>query len=53
MSAEQKQALFDNTARALAGVSTPIQRLHIEHCTKADPEYGSGVLQALAAHKQP
>jgi catalase len=47
MSAEQKQALFDNTARAMAGVSEPIKRLHIEHCTKADPAYGQGVAAAM------
>jgi catalase len=49
MSASQKQALFDNTARALVGVSKAIQRLHIEHCTMADPEYGAGVERAIAA----
>lgn len=47
MSPEQKQALFDNTARAMAGVSEPIQKLHIEHCTKADPAYGQGVAAAI------
>jgi catalase len=47
MSPEQKQALFDNTARAMAGVSDPIQKLHIEHCTKADPAYGQGVAAAI------
>jgi catalase len=47
MSTSQKQALFDNTARSLAGVSEPIQKLHIEHCTKADPAYGQGVAAAL------
>ncbi|CAG4901694.1 catalase [Paraburkholderia gardini] len=49
MSAEQKQTLFDNTARAIAGVSKPIQALHIEHCTKADPAYGAGVAKAIQA----
>ncbi|SIT36795.1 catalase (hydroperoxidase II) [Paraburkholderia piptadeniae] len=52
MSAEQKQALFDNTARSLAGVSEPIQKLHIEHCTKADPAYGKGVTAALESIKK-
>jgi catalase len=47
MSDTQKQALFDNTARSLNGVSEPIQKLHIEHCTKADPAYGQGVAAAL------
>jgi catalase len=49
MSDAQKQVLFDNTARAIAGVSKPIQQLHIEHCTKADPAYGAGVAKAIAA----
>ncbi|MEX3932293.1 catalase [Paraburkholderia phymatum] len=52
MSAEQKQALFDNTARSLAGVSEPVQKLHIEHCTKADPAYGQGVAAALDSVKK-
>ncbi|MEM5433910.1 catalase [Paraburkholderia diazotrophica] len=52
MTAEQKQALFDNTARSLAGVSEPIQKLHIEHCTKADPAYGQGVAAALESAKK-
>jgi len=47
MSDTQKQALFGNTARALAGVSKPIQSLHIKHCTEADPAYGRGVAEAL------
>ena len=51
MSDTQKQALFGNTARALAGVSEPIQKLHIEHCTKADPAYGQGVTAALESQR--
>ncbi len=47
MNAEQKQALFDNTARSLQGVSAPIILLHIEHCAMADPEYGAGVAAAV------
>jgi catalase len=49
MSPAQKQALFDNTARAIKGVSKAIQQLHIEHCRKADPAYGEGVERAIAA----
>jgi catalase len=48
MKGEQQQTLFDNTARALSGVSRPIQQLHVEHCTKADPAYGAGVSNAIA-----
>jgi catalase len=49
MSDAQKQALFENTARAIAGVSKPVQQLHIEHCRLADPAYGAGVAAAIEA----
>jgi catalase len=47
MSAAQKQALFENTARAIHGVSRPVQALHVKHCELADPEYGRGVAAAI------
>ncbi|CDM25802.1 Catalase [Castellaniella defragrans 65Phen] len=47
MTPEQQQALFDNTARAIAGVTPDVQALHIEHCTQADPAYGAGVAAAI------
>jgi catalase len=47
MNEEQQQALFYNTARAIAGVSKDIQQLHIDHCTQADPAYGAGVAAAI------
>ncbi|SDC54451.1 catalase [Cupriavidus sp. YR651] len=47
MSPQEKQALFENTARALAGVSQHIQERHIDNCSKADPAYGAGVERAL------
>ncbi|MER1966961.1 catalase [Castellaniella sp. GW247-6E4] len=49
MSPEQQQALFDNTARAIAGVSKDVQDQHVEHCTQADPAYGAGVAAAIKA----
>ncbi|CAB3804794.1 catalase [Paraburkholderia fynbosensis] len=52
MTAEQQQMLFDNTARAITGVSKPIQQRHIEHCTKADPTYGAGVAKAIQAAEE-
>lgn len=52
MSPEQQQLLFDNTARAIAGVSKPVQQRHIDHCTQADPAYGEGVAKAILAHQQ-
>jgi catalase len=47
MTPVQQQALFDNTARGMVGVSAPVKKPHIEHCTKADPAYGAGVAKAL------
>jgi catalase len=47
MTPAQKQALFDNTARALLGVSKPIVDLHVQHCSLADPAYGKGVADAI------
>ncbi|AEC21468.1 catalase [Pusillimonas sp. T7-7] len=49
MNDEQKQALFNNTARAIAGVSKDVQDRHIDHCTQADPAYGAGVAAAIKA----
>ncbi|MEM5294454.1 catalase [Burkholderia sp. JPY481] len=49
MSPAQQKALFENTARAMRGVSRPVRELHIAHCTKADPLYGTGVRNALEA----
>ena len=47
MTPEQQEALFGNTARAMAGVPKDIQLRHIHHCAKADPAYGAGVAKAL------
>jgi catalase len=48
MNATQRQALFDNTARAMKGVSETVRARHIGNCNQADPEYGAGVAAALA-----
>ncbi|MEC2159217.1 catalase [Virgibacillus halodenitrificans] len=47
MDAEQKQLLFENTARNMRGVDKHIKLRHINHCYKADPAYGEGVANAL------
>lgn len=47
MSAAQKQALFENTARAIGPARLEIQHRHIRNCSKADPAYGAGVPNAL------
>lgn len=49
---EKQQLLFENTARAIHGVSKPVQQRHIYHCTQADPAYGAGVAAAIAALEQ-
>ncbi len=48
MNAEQKQALFDNTARALGDALDFIKERHINNCNQVDPAYGQGIKDALA-----
>ncbi|MGK5073340.1 catalase [Janthinobacterium sp. ZB1P44] len=48
MTAQQQQALFDNTARAIAGASEQVKQRHIGNCTLCDPAYGAGVAEAIA-----
>jgi catalase len=48
MNAEQRQILFDNTARQIGGAARHIQERHVANCAKADPAYGAGVAEALA-----
>jgi catalase len=47
MNGNQRQTLFDNTARAIGAAAVHIQERHIANCTKADPEYGAGVAATL------
>ncbi|PMM16741.1 catalase [Vibrio breoganii] len=47
MSEDEKQRLFDNTARAMDGVSTPIKHKHITHALHADVAYGEGLAKAM------
>ncbi len=51
MSDEQKQALFENTARAIDGAEEIVVQRHIDNCTQCDPAYGEGVAKAIAALK--
>lgn len=48
MSPGQRQALYDNTARALGDASAEVKERHIANCGRADVAYGEGVRQALA-----
>lgn len=45
--ADEKERLFANTARAMAGVPDTIRILHAAHCWLADKAYGEGVAKAL------
>jgi catalase len=47
MSPEQQRVLFENTARAMRGVSAEVKARHVANCAKADPAYGEGVRAAL------
>ena len=47
MSAEQQQALFDNTARAMGDAPREVKIRHIGNCMKAHADYGKGVADAL------
>ncbi|HWK51214.1 MAG TPA: catalase-related domain-containing protein, partial [Steroidobacter sp.] len=48
MNPAQRRLLFENTARAVGGAALHIQERHIANCTKADPQYGEGVREALS-----
>ncbi|MFZ0890489.1 MAG: catalase [Candidatus Binataceae bacterium] len=43
----QKEGLFANTARAMAGVPKEIVLRWIAHCAKADLDYGNGIAKRL------
>ncbi len=47
MNAEQQEALFGNTGRAMGDAPKEIKIRHIGNCMKADPAYGRGVAKAL------
>lgn len=47
MTADQKQQLFDNTARSISPARIEIKHRHINNCRKADIAYAQGVADAL------
>jgi len=47
MKPDERQRLFENTARALGDAPDEIKRRHIDNCAKADQAYGAGVARAL------
>jgi catalase len=49
MTEEQRQVLFDNTARSINGARKETVERHIANCGQADPAYGAGVRKACEA----
>ena len=47
-SPEERQRLFENTARAIKGASQSVVQRHIDNCTMCHPAYGEGVAEAIA-----
>jgi catalase len=47
MKPDEKQRLFENTARAIGPASQEVRQRHIDNCTKADAAYGAGVAAAI------
>jgi catalase len=52
MDGDQRRLLFANTARAMGDSPPEIKLRHVDHCAKADPDYGRGVGEALGASGQ-
>jgi len=48
MNDEQRQALFDNTARDIAPASQEVIDRHLANCEACHPDYAAGVRSALA-----
>ncbi len=48
MTDAQKQVLYENTARNMGDSTVQIKHRWIDHCYRADPDYGAGVAKALA-----
>ena len=51
MTPEQRQTLFDNTARAMEGVPDFIKERHVQHAYQADEAYGKGLEMALSINR--
>jgi catalase len=47
LSKDEKQRLFDNTARAMGDAEQKVKDRHVCNCAQADPAYGAGVAEAL------
>ncbi len=47
MGEEERQRLFENTARHMGDIPQAIKIRHIKHCLNADKAYGEGIANAL------
>lgn len=47
MNKEERQRLFENTARAMGDAPQEVKLRHVKNCLMAVPEYGNGVAKAL------
>lgn len=47
MSAEQKEALYGNTARAMGDATKQVKLRHVNNCAKAHRDYGMGVAKLV------
>ena len=52
MNEEQRQALVDNTATDMRGVTDNIRLRHAAHCYRADKEYGTRLAKALGLNPE-
>ncbi len=48
MSIDERKRLFENTARAMRGVSVEIKQRHIDNCNRVHEDYGAGVANAIS-----
>jgi len=48
MSLAERDALFQNTARSIAGASREVQERHVRNCLQCHLDYGDGVARAIA-----
>jgi catalase len=47
----QRQALFENTARAMGDTRAHNKERHRQNCTRADPAHGAGIARVLGVEE--
>lgn len=51
MSDDERERLFENTARSIHPASAEVKQRHIVNCTRADADYGVGLQRALCLRR--